>query len=98
MGRLQDAEDDHDRARLDAVDGVTRQMLEADKSRWCDIGVAITALAGLIYTACRTSAFCPSRPRVADIVVRVSEAIDDQLDDHAWRVADAAARLAAVGR
>jgi hypothetical protein len=95
MGYLQEAEDEHDRARLDAFAGVTRPSLEAEKTRWCAIGEAIAALARLICETCAASAFCEARPRAMDVAIRVSEAIDDQLDGPAWRVADAAARLAA---
>jgi hypothetical protein len=95
MGHLQDAEDEHDRARLDLFSGVTRPSLDAEKTRWCAIGEAIAVLARLICETCAASAFCGARPRAMDVAIRVSEAIDDQLDSPAWRVVDAAARLAA---
>jgi hypothetical protein len=95
LGHLQDAEDEHDRARLDASAGVTRPSLETEKTRWCAIGEAIAALAWTICETCAASAFCEVRPRPMNVAIRVSEAIDDQLDGPAWRVVDAAARLAA---
>jgi hypothetical protein len=98
LGRLQDAEDDHDRAVRSNVAGVTSQLLDADKTRWSRVGSAIAALACQVRDSCAVSAFAEARPQMMDITARLSEAIDDQLDPCAWRIVDAAARLAADGQ
>ncbi|MDR3512373.1 MAG: hypothetical protein P4L73_12120 [Caulobacteraceae bacterium] len=94
LGRLQEAEDDHDRNRRARFAGVTGELLDADKARWSRIGGALATLARLIGEACASSAFCEARPRAELVAARLSEAIDDQIDREAWLVADAAARLA----
>lgn len=94
LGRLQDAEDIHDQARRRNLTGVTAEALEADKAYWSGIGGAIATLARTISHACAASAFCETRPKLGDLASRLSESIDDQLDPEAWRVIDAAARLA----
>jgi len=48
LGPLQEAEADHDRARLGLFAGVTREALEAERTRWSRIGGAIVALARLV--------------------------------------------------
>jgi hypothetical protein len=98
LGRLQEAEDEHDRARRATSAGHARVLLDADKARWTRIGAGLAAMARLICEACATSAFAESRPGAELVTARLSEAIDDQLDREAWRIVDAAARLAAVER
>jgi hypothetical protein len=95
LGRLQEAESDHDRARREGLAGVTQRLLDADKARWSRIGEALAAMARLVSETCASSAFGETRPKVEDVAVRLSEAIDDQLDSEAWPVVDAATRLAA---
>src|ERR1700742_4206392 len=80
LGRLQDAEDDHDRTRREALSGVTLENLEADKVRWSQLGGALAALARQICQTCAASAFGEARPKVDSVTLRLSEAIDDQLD------------------
>lgn len=97
MGRLQDAEDDHDRRRCAQAEGAAAYLLERDKARWTSLGQALAALARQVSDAGAASPFSETRPAAEAVAVRLSEAIDDQLDDAAWRVMDAAARLAAFG-
>jgi hypothetical protein len=94
LGRLQEAEDDHDRDRRSHISGVSQERLETDKTRWSSVGGAVAALAAQICSACAASAFAEARPKVDQLAQRLSEAIDDQLDAPAWRLIDAAARLA----
>jgi hypothetical protein len=94
LGRLQEAEADHDRARLGLFAGVTPEALDAEKTRWSRIGGAIAALARMVCETCAISAFCETRPRLEQVTLRLSESIDDQFDREAWRLIDAAARLA----
>jgi len=96
LGRLQDAEDDHDRMRRQTFASATGELLDADKARWTRLGDSLAALARLVCKASADSVFCDSRPGVDLVTVRLSEAIDDQFDRESWRVIDAAARLAAV--
>jgi hypothetical protein len=91
LGRLQDAEDDHDRARRRGLIGVTAEALEADKARWSRIGGAIEALARTIAQTCAASAFGETRPGPGELAARLSESIDDQFDPAVWRIVDAAA-------
>ena len=95
LGRLQDAEEEHDRARRRGLSGVTAEALDADKARWSRIGGAIAALARAIAQTCAASAFGDARPAHGELTARLSESIDDQFDPAAWRIVDAAARLAA---
>ena len=78
--------------------GATADLLSSDHQRWEAIGAGIAALACLIEDQCIASAFCDSRPDVASLTVRLSEAVDDLVDEPAWAVIDAAARLAAHER
>jgi hypothetical protein len=94
LGRLQEAEDDHDRDRRNHFAGVTDERLGMEKARWSSVGGAMAALAVQICDACAASAFAEGRPRADQVAQRLSEAIDDQLDAPAWRLIDAAARLA----
>ncbi len=98
LGRLQEAEDDHDRDRRDHIAGVTDERLGMDKARWSSVGGAMAALAVQICNACAASAFAEGRPRAEQVAQRLSEAIDDQLDTPAWRLIDAAARLAVASQ
>lgn len=97
MGRLQDAEDDHDRLRREQAEGAAGVLLEMDKARWSGLGQALGALARQLCEASAASPFGEARPAAELVTARLSEAIDDQLDEAAWRVLDAAARLAAFG-
>jgi hypothetical protein len=96
LGRLQDAEDNHDRSRLRSFAGVTRAALDADKAQWSGVGAAVAALARAVCEACATSTFCETCPRLELVALRLSESIDDQFDADAWWVVAAAARLAAA--
>lgn len=96
LGRLHDAEDDHDAAWRTQMAGADTGLLDAEKTRWCELGAAVAALARSVRATCVASAFCGARPDVEHVTARLSEAIDDQFDPEAWRLADAAARLAAL--
>jgi hypothetical protein len=98
LGRVQDAEAEHDRARRAHFAGVTTASLDAEKTLWTEVGVAIAELAGRFRDGCAASLFTEGNPRIEDVAARLSEAIDDQFDAYAWRVMDAAARLAAHDR
>ena len=89
---LRDAQDDHDVERRFALEGVTARGLAEDNLRWERIGEAIAALARLIHQLCADSEFGEARPAVEGMAVRLSEALDDQVDISAWRVIEAAAR------
>jgi hypothetical protein len=95
LGRLQEAEDDHDRALRAEVCGVTLRELDADKALWREVGGAIGELARRVRDHCAASAYARARPCAELIAARLSESIDDQMDPAAWRIADAAAHLAA---
>jgi hypothetical protein len=97
LGHLQEAEDEHDRARREAYAGVTQALLDADKTLWSGLGEAVAVLARRVCEACAVSAFGETRPKIDQVARQLSEAIDDQLDGQGWRVMDAAARLAAGG-
>jgi hypothetical protein len=84
--------DAHDHARRAGFEGVTDTELAHEHARWDAVGAAIAGLAELIRRRCADSAFCPARLQTPALVVRLTEAIDDQLDDVAWRVVDAAAQ------
>ena len=92
--RLRDAQSDHDQYRRLTVEGVSAHLLDVEHRRWRAIGEAIAELAQLIVRQCGSSEFTAARPNGRTLTLRLSEAIDDQLDDPAWRVVDAAARLA----
>lgn len=89
---LQDALIGHDEARRRDGQGVSSAALDADVALWLSLGSAIAELATRVCDACRRSTFANLRPDAAHLAARLSEAIDDQLDAPAWRVADAAAR------
>lgn len=94
-GQLLDSLDLHDRARREALEGVTAATLEADQTRWTELGRAIAMLAREMAEHCRQSAYCAARPDIRLLSARLSEAVDDQFDPPAWAVIDSAARLAA---
>jgi hypothetical protein len=96
MGRLHDAEDDHDLAVRGLRAGVSAEALDMDAQLWRAMGSAIAELARLVSRHCHLSSFCEARPSVGLLTARLSEAIDDQLDGAAWRVVDAQARLEAA--
>ena len=98
LRRLRDAEDEHDEIRRAFRAGVTDRALAADVRRWEALGEAIAALAVAVARHCAASHFCDARPDGLLLAVRLSESIDDLMDEPAWSVADAAARLAAVDR
>ena len=94
--RLRDAEDDHDVIRRAFRQGVTAGALLADRRRWEALGAAIANLARAITDDCAASAFCDARPDVVLLTVRLCESFDDLMDEPAWTVVDAAARLEAL--
>jgi hypothetical protein len=96
--RLRDAEDEHDEIRRAFCVGVTGRTLASDVRRWEALGEAIAALAGAVARQCAASHFCDARPDVLLLAIRLSESIDDLMDEPAWTVADAAARFAAADR
>ena len=96
MGRLHDAQDDHNAAVLAAREGVGATALDGDILRWRTLGSSIVELARLVRCQCETSAFCDARPRLEPLAVRLIEAIDDLIDLPAWRVIDAQVRLLAA--
>jgi hypothetical protein len=96
QGRLHDAEDDYDDVCRERFAGVTGAALHADKACWRELGGAIASLARLISMACASSQFCLARPQPDLLAARISEAIDNQLDESAWAVIDAAARVDAA--
>ena len=91
--RLREAEDEHDLIRRAFCSGADAAALVADNRRWEALGMAIAALAALIAEACAASALCDARPGGGLLAARLSEAIDDLMDEPAWAVVDAAARL-----
>ena len=97
-GNLREAQDEHDIIRRALCDGVTAVALASDNRRWEAVGASIAGLAALIRDHCAASAFVSSRPDIAELTGRLSEAIDDMLDEPAWTVIDAAARLTAADR
>ena len=96
MGRLHDAQDDHNTAILSIRQGVTAPALDGDLVRWRALGSAIIDLARLLRSHCAASAFCDARPEIESLAVRLVEAIDDQIDQPAWSVIDAQTRLQAA--
>jgi len=97
LGRLHDAQDDHDAAMRAGRPGVAAATLEADIERWLAVGAAIADLARLVRRHCLASTFGDARPEVEPLTARLAEAIDDQVDAVAWGVIAAQARLLAVG-
>ena len=98
LSRLRDAEDDHNAVRRTFRSGTTATALNADLARWELLGEAFAGLAVAIARHCADSHFCDARPDVLLLAARLSESIDDLMDEPAWSVTDAAARLAAVDR
>jgi hypothetical protein len=96
LGRVQEAGDDHDRRCRDEIAGVIHERLETDKAGWSRLGGAVAALAAQICETCAAAAYAEARPRMDQVAQRLSEAIDDQIDAPAWRLVDAAARLAVI--
>jgi hypothetical protein len=96
MGRLHDAQDDHNAAVLAARGGVTGTALDGDVLLWQALGSAIADLARHIRAYCAASSFCDARPGIEPLTARLVEAIDDQIDRHAWGVIQAQARLQAA--
>jgi len=94
---LRIAQDEHDAIRRTFRYGVTAQALAADNHRWEALGDAIADLARLIGRQFAESAFGDARPSAEMLAARLSEALDDLLDEPVWTVIDAAARLAACG-
>ena len=94
--RLDDAQREHDVIRLAQCAGVHGSALDEDNRRWELIGGAIACLARLLGQHCAASAFCDASPDLTLVTQRMSESIDDLLDAPAWRVIDAAARLAVI--
>jgi hypothetical protein len=97
LDRLYDAERDHDAAIRSSRSGVSDARLAEDLLRWRRLGSAIADLARLVGDHCAASAFCDTRPRTDVLASRLVEAIDDQIDEAAWRVVEARARLEAAG-
>lgn len=97
MGRLHDAQDDHDAAILAVRGGVAAAALDSDILLWRALGSAIVDLARLARASCAASAFCDARPGIEPLAARLVEAIDDQIDRPAWSVIQAQARLQAAG-
>jgi hypothetical protein len=95
LGRLQEAEAEHDHVRRNSYAGATADLLDADKAAWSGIGEAIAAVAELIARSCAASAFCEARPKPEQLAARMAESIDDQVDREAWLVIDAAAQRGA---
>jgi len=98
LRRLHESQDDHDIVRRTFRSGVTTALLSADHRRWEGLGEAIAALAAAIARHCGASHFCDARPDVVLLTIRLSESIDDLMDEPAWSVVGAAARLAALER
>jgi hypothetical protein len=94
---LHDAIRDHDSAIRALRVGVTQPALNQDIVLWRSLGMAIADLARLITAHCTASAFSDARPKTETLAARLVEAIDDQVDDPAWRVIAAEARLRAAG-
>ena len=96
MGRLHDAQDDHNAAVLAVRRGVAGAALDGDILMWHALGSAIADLARLFCAYCAASSFCDARPGVEPLTARLVEAVDDQIDRHAWGVIQAQARLRAA--
>lgn len=91
---LREAQRRHDHDRRRHRDGVSAQDLAADNGLWNQVGRDIAGLARRIRQSCLTSHFGDARPEVTLLVDRLVESVDDQVDNAAWRVIQAAARLA----
>ncbi len=96
IGRLHDAQDDHNAAIKAVRSGVTAPALDGDILLWQALGSAIVDLARLVRAHCGASSFCDARPGIEPLTARLVEAIDDQIDRHAWTVIQAQARLQAA--
>ena len=90
---LLQAQDEHDQIRRAFRAGATDAALKSDLGRWTKIGAAVAELARLIQSEFNASHFGDARPDPELLIARISEAIDDQLDEPVWVVIDAAARL-----
>ena len=88
---------DHDSAIRLVRAGVTQADLDQDIVLWRTLGAAIAEVARLISAHCAASAFCDARPKTEALAARLTEAIDNQIDDPAWRVIAAEARFRAAG-
>jgi hypothetical protein len=96
MGRLHDAQDDHNATVLATRGGVGATALDGDILRWRALGASIVELARLVRCQCEASTFCDARPRLEPLAVRLIEAIDDLIDRPVWIVIDAQVRLLAA--
>ena len=96
MGRLHDAQDDHNAAVLAMREGVGAAALDRDILRWRALGASIVDLARMVRGQCEASEFCDARPRLEPLAVRLVEAIDDLIDRPVWIVIDAQVRLLAA--
>jgi hypothetical protein len=96
IGRLQDAEAEHDATIRSMRGGVCAPALSEDVRRWRAVGSAMAELARTVRRECAASAFCDARPCLELLAARLVEAIDDQIDAPAWRVINAQARLEAA--
>jgi hypothetical protein len=96
LAHLRDVQDEHDAIRRAHYAGVSVGALASDHALWEATGAAIASLARLISGQCAASAFADCHPDMAAVTARLSESIDDLIDEPAWSVIDAAARLAAV--
>jgi len=96
IGRLHDAQDDHNAAVMAARGGVAASALDGDILLWQALGSAIVDLARLLRAYCAASAFCDARPGIEPLTARLVESIDDQIDRHAWGVIQAQARVQAA--
>ncbi len=94
--RLRDAEHEHDDIRRAFRDGATSRALHADNRRWEALGAAVAELARAITSHCTASGFCDARPDAVLLTARICESFDDLMDEPAWTVVDAAARLAVL--
>ena len=93
---LREVQTEHDQIRRAFRTGASDAALESDNRRWEAIGAAIADLARLISSEFSASAFGDARPDANLLTARLSESFDDLLDEPAWTVIDAAARLAAM--
>ena len=92
--QLREAQRRHDHDRRHHRDGATAQDLDVDNALWDQVGRDIGALARRIQQTCLASRFGDTRPDLALLADRLVESVDDQVDRAAWRVIQAAARLA----
>ena len=87
----------YDAAVLARRSGVTNAALAHDHRLWEQAAAAIVTLAAHLGDLCAASAFSDAGPTVSMLAARFSEALDDQIDAHAWAVIDAAVALRAQG-